>query len=280
MEKIKTATRSPVRDRLCRVCFLFVFLSLVYAGISHTLVSQLKMPALQFPGDDLTYWVFDLLSIPKFISGNFMPALFFDILLLASCVLTIVWPAARIWPRIFFIFYFVYFIIYSNYGMHHVHSRIGILLISFPFVIPGTEGFLLVWQGLRYYTCFIYVNAFCWKLVRGSWLFSQQGVLLIKRNLTPYLYFNPGSRMAGVYHFVLQHPAIAEIGVKAGFFAEGFFLVGFFTSRFDKYLLMLAILLPLGFLFMADALFFEVAFLSIVFYKSRKTALPSVKDHP
>ena len=134
-------------------------------------------------------------------------------------------------------------------------------------MLTDGRGFLLLWQGLRYYTCYIYGSAFLWKLFRGSWLFSQQGVLIMKKNLTPFLYYNPQSGLSKVYFWLFQHPAIPDLLIKTGFLLEGLFIIGFFTRRMDKYLFLLAIVLPLGFLFVADAMFFELAFLSVTFYK-------------
>ena len=278
METVISNNKRACRDKLCRICFILIFISLIYSFFSHTLVSQLKMPVLKFPYTDLTYWIFHLLRIPELISQNLPLALFFDGLLIGSCLMGCVFPGETKWPRIFFILYFIYFILFNSFGMHHTHSRIGILLMSAPFMIRDPDGFFLLWQGLRYYTCFIYASAFCWKLFRGSWLYEPQGILILKKNLTPYLYYNPQSQLSTIYNFVFLHSWIPDILVKAAFFLEGFFIVGFFTTRYDKFLFLLCFLLPLGFLFMADALFFEVAFLGIVFYKSRTMELFNLQE--
>jgi hypothetical protein len=270
MEKLKNRKKPGNRDHLCRICFILIFISLIYSFFSHTLVSQLLAPILKFPGTDLTYWVFNILLIPKWISGNPVPALFFDILLFATCLLCIYYPGKRIYSGTFSLLYFIYFIIYNNFGMHHVHSRIGILLLSAPFLAKSETGFEFLWQALRYYVCFIYSSAFCWKLFRGSGFYSQQGILILKKNLTAYLYFNPHSALSNIYYFLIRHPLVPDLIMKTGFIMEGLFVVGFLTRRFDKYLFLLSILLPLGFLFMADALFFELAFLSVVFYKIKR----------
>ena len=53
------------------------------------------------------------------------------------------------------------------------------------------------------------------------------------------------------------------IGFIAGTILEGLFIVGFFTRKYDKYLLIFSIFLPLGFWFTADAYFFEFLILSL-----------------
>jgi hypothetical protein len=40
---------------------------------------------------------------------------------------------------------------------------------------------------------------------------------------------------------------------------EGLFIIGFFTKKYDPVLFIISLILPLGFWFMADALFYEMA---------------------
>jgi hypothetical protein len=260
------------RERLCRIAFSLIFISLIYSFYSHTLVSQLMKPVLIFPSNDLTYWVFHLMHLPDMIKGNLPVSIAFDSCLFLSCLLCILYPKRRVWAIFFFILYLIYFIIFNSYGLFHAHKRVGVLLLPIPFMMAGDLGFLLVWKGLRYYVCYIYGTAFLWKLIRGSWLYSQQGVLVIKKNLTAYLYYNPESVLSKIYSWMIQHPAVPDILLKAGFIMEGLFIIGFFTRRIDKWLFLLSILLPLGFLFMADTLFLELTFLSVSFYGWNQSA--------
>src|ERR1700733_532964 len=106
MIKAKYERRKPdYRDRLCRISFILIFISLLYSFFSHTLLSQLKNPVLIFPSTDLTYWVFHILKIPEFITGHSVIALWFDIMLFISCVACLYYPSRRIWVKLFFILY-------------------------------------------------------------------------------------------------------------------------------------------------------------------------------
>lgn len=66
-----------------------------------------------------------------------------------------------------------------------------------------------------------------------------------------------------MYFWFLQNPGIVYAIFLAGFILEGFFIVGFFTKKFDMILFIISLLLPFGFWFMADALFYEMAILSL-----------------
>lgn len=266
------------RDRLCRIVFSLIFISLTYSFFSHTLTSQLQRPVLIYPGTDILYLVFHLLRLPEIISGHLLIAALFDSLMFLSCICSLIYPGRRFWAFLFFILYLIYFIIFNSYGLHHTHSKVAVLLLPVPFMIRDDRGFLLLWRGLRYYTCSIYATAFLWKLIRGSWLYPEQGLLIMKKNLTPYLYFNPQTVLSRIYASLFQQPFIPDLLFKAGFICEGLFIIGFFTRRMDKYLFVLAVLLPLGFLLVADAMFYELAFLSVTFYSwgqwSKKETVP------
>jgi hypothetical protein len=115
---------------------------------------------------------------------------------------------------------------------------------------------------LRYYTLFMYADAFLWKLFRGTWLFSKQGILIIKGNITPLLFSHPDYKLKSVYEYLFMHPGYADILFKAGFAFEALFIIGFFTKKYDTYFVVLSILLATGFLLLADAFAFELLILN------------------
>jgi hypothetical protein len=249
------------RNFICRLVFSCIFLLLCYEFFSHALLYQLRSPALVYPYVDITYLLFNLSGLQQAVSGSLTVSVLFSILLFVFCAAVIICPSKRIYIGLFSLFYFFYFLSYSNFGAHHVHSKIGILFITIPFAV-SSKNFVLLWEGLRYFTFFIYADAFIWKLVRGSWLFDKQGILIIKSNITPILYAHPDFRLKGLYEYLFLHPHYADILFKSGFVLEGLFLVGFFTKKFDLYFVFFSLLLAIGFYLMADAFAFELLILN------------------
>lgn len=258
------------KKRIARVVFALTFASLVLSFFSNTLLHQLRQPVLKYPYVDLTYWVMHYLQIPELITGNFWLACLFDLALFAFCILCFMYPEKRwcIWS--FIALYFVYFITFNTFGGHHTNHKIGFLLIAIPFTVSNYKSFNFLWQGLRYFLLFAYVDAFLWKFVRMAWLHADQGMLIMKKNQAAYLYFESDTVQAGLYRWLLLHPALVSGTYIAGVIMEGLFLIGFFTRKYDKFLLILSILLPLGFWFTADAYFFELLILSITLVNFHK----------
>jgi hypothetical protein len=251
------------RKWLCRLTFTFILLSLFYSFISHTLVHQMVNPVLRYPYVNPSFWLLILSGIPGFISGHPAVSLLFDISLAGSCILVLVKPDRRFLVLLFFILYSVYFSIYNIYGAEFTNYKVGILLAPIPFMVKAGTSFNFLWEGLRYLTLFAYGDAFLWKLFRGTWHFRSQGVLVIKKNLSGYLYFNPDTNLAHLYYWLLRHDAITDLLFKTGFFLEGLFLLGFITRRFDKLLFLVSLVLQIGFYLFADLVYWELLILSL-----------------
>ncbi|MDP4283011.1 MAG: hypothetical protein Q8891_01195 [Bacteroidota bacterium] len=247
---------------LCRIVFTLILIDLSIAGLSNTLTHQLQAPVLKYPYVDPTFWIMHLLRIPEFISSNFYFAWGLDISLFASCIGVLLFPQKKLLITLFIVSYFFYYIIFNSFSTHHNHFQIPVLIVPIAFLFSG-KAFTFSWEGLRYFCLFTYSGAFFWKLFRLSWLNPEQGILIVKKNLTPYLYFNPGSLLSNIYNWLLRNPLCLEIMFLTGFAIEGAFIVGFFTKKFDKYLLVLSLILPIGFWFFADVPFFAQVILSL-----------------
>lgn len=248
---------------LGRIVFVFILLSLLNAYGSHTMLHQLRQPVLTFPYVDPVYWAAHLVRIPEMLTQHSSLALCFDVLLTACCLLCVLFPARRGFVAAFLILFFLYFITFNSYGAHHTHSKVGLLLMPIPFLFRREQAFALMWQVMRYNTLFIFSCAFFWKLVRFSVDFPEQGMLIVRRNLAPYLYFNGDTWLAEWYTWLLQHPGVTGLLFICGFLLEGSFLTGFFTRKWDRFLFAASLLLVLGFYFMADASFAELLIFSI-----------------
>lgn len=253
------------RTRIARIVFGLALVSLVLSFFSHTLLHQLQQPVLKFPYVDTTYWIMHYLQIPEMITGHFWLACLFDLALFAFCILSLLYPQKRLFIWSFIVLYFVYFISFNTFGCHHTNNKIGFLLIALPFTVADDKSFSFLWQGLRYFLCFAYADAFLWKFFRLAWLHTSEGMLIMKMNQAAFLYLEPNTWSAGFYRWLLHYPGLLQAAYITGAIMEGLFIIGFFTRKYDRLLLVLSILLPVGFWLTADAWFFELLILSLTF---------------
>ncbi len=250
-----------------RVVFAFIILCILYAYSSNLLLHQLQSPILKYPYVDPVYWLMHLTGIPEFFTSSYYTALSFDILLFTSCLLAFLFPLKRIFIVFYLTLFFIYFVCINTFGAHHSHAAVGLLLAPLPFLFKSDTSFSLMWQALRYYTLYLYASSFLWKLFRGTWLHWEQGILILKKNITPYLFYNNDAMLSKLYWWLLQHPSLVNTLFIIGFILEGAFIVGFFTKRLDKILYLFSFILVTGFWLLADALFFQTLVLSLTLVK-------------
>jgi hypothetical protein len=249
------------RSFITRLVFGVIFLILLLKLFSHTLLHQLESPVLKFAFIDPIYLLFTISGFSEFIIERHWLSLIIDILMMVSVLAVLIYPLRRIYVIVFSVAYFIYFIIYNLYGMHHVHSTIGILFIVLPFWAKTNRRFDALWEAVRYYTLLIYSIAFFWKLIRGSWFNSGQALAILQYNLSEYIFHNPEAWQTDVYTFFIQNHYFLDILHIVAIAMEGVFMIGFFTKRFDHWLILNGIVLHLGIIFFVDADFTEILIL-------------------
>lgn len=235
------------------LCFFFL------RFIEHTTASSLLAPPLFAAQLDITYWAFQLLHLPGFLIYNQPGAILFDFLLFLSGVLAFIFPLTRKWIIFFTILVFLQAISFNSYGMHHTHSLAGFMIVLFPFWIKDSEKFNKLWQGVRYYVCFIYSISFIWKAFVTQVIFNwEQGIATFKPNLVEYLYHNPEGLLSGFYRWCISNAWFLNTGNLMVVLLEGIMLIGFFTKKWDRALFWIPVIIHLATFIFADVLFFEL----------------------
>jgi hypothetical protein len=256
---------------LTRLVFLFIFLSLTFRFFINTTPSHFLQPSLFLLRFDYTYWAYKLSPIPDVIIQNKTGAYIFDVLLFATCLLSILFPLKRIFIICFGCLFFVYTLSYNMYIVHHAHPLSVMTLITLPFWAAKKENWKLLWEGMRYYICFIYTASFIWKTIYGtSFFFWNNGVNSAKLNLAEYIYHNPGSIISALLRYLISHPACLNIGNIIIVLLEGTMVIGFFTKKFDKYLMLLPVIIHIATYFFSDVFFIEMLVLIFLFFSNRQ----------
>lgn len=253
------------RKWLARLVFGGVILSLIYRWWAHSLLSQLAEPVFIYPYVDLTYWAIHLMQIPQFIAGHYGLAVVFDLLLFLTAIGSFFFVQKRIFPIAFGLLYLIYFVSYNSFGIHHTHCMVGVLLISIPFWFKNDRTFTLLWEGLRYFTLWIYFSAFLWKLLRGSLFNYEQGVANFMNENATHIALNPDGWLTPFYSFFIAHPGLAFLASTLAILMEGLFVIGFFTKKYDWSWLVLPIVFhTMTFLFI-HVMFYELLILNLTF---------------
>jgi hypothetical protein len=106
--------------------------------------------------------------------------------------------------------------------------------------------------------CYVYVSAFIWKLFIGkSLLFWNQGVNSAKYNLVEYIYHFPHSYLSAFYRWFIAHPDLLNAGFVGTTLLEGALVIGFYTKKWDRLLVLFIILIHFISYLFSDVFFAE-----------------------
>jgi hypothetical protein len=257
-----------VLTRLVTGSILF-FLVMRFA--EQTTLSGLLSPPLFAVDLDFTYWLYKWSGIASLIVQNPTGAILFDILLFATGILSFLFPLQRKWIIPFSILLFLYTLSFNTFATHHLGQVSGFMVVLLPFWVGDNYKFTLAWEGMRYFTCFIYCMAFIWKTFIGnSFYYMQQGVNSFKMNLVDYMFLNPDSFMSSIYRYCLRHEWILNGGEKAVILLEGIMVIGFFTKKYDKALILAPVIIHVTTYFFSDVFFIELLVLDLSFLSIRQ----------
>jgi hypothetical protein len=247
------------RKIIARLVFSYILIFLIYRFFINATPSNLLGPPLKVLNFDFTYWVYQLLHLQDVIVYNQTGGEIFDIVLFASCILCILFPSKNGLPIIFGILFFIYAITYNTYIVSHSHPLAVTMLITIPFFFKQDKYWKILWEGMRYYICYIYTISFVWKVFIGkSFFFWDQGINSFKLNLVEYLYHFPATTASSVYKYFITNPYLLNIGHLLIVLLEGVMVIGFFTKKYDRQLMIVPVLIHGATYFAADVFFMEM----------------------
>ncbi|MDQ6755853.1 MAG: hypothetical protein M3004_02870, partial [Bacteroidota bacterium] len=186
-------------------------------------------------------------------------------------IIPIFFPLQRFYIICFTLLFIIYEIAYNMYIIHNAHPLTVMSLITFSFWMKKNRDWKLLWQGLRYYICFIYFASFLWKAIFGGALFYwNTGVNSVKLNLAEYIYHNPETNASLLLKYFIAHPLYLNLGYIFIVLLEGLMAVGFFTRKYDKYLLMIPVFIHVSTYFFSDVFFIEMLVLIFLFFSDKQ----------
>ncbi len=241
---------------MARVVFGWLFAVLVYFFFNNSLLSQLQQPVLVYPGSDNTFWLLHILDVPQFLLYHYTAALAFDILLTCSCIICVVLPQQRLFTWISIIGVWILYIAYCSAAGKH-YAQIGYLLAPIPFLALRAQKFDLLWNLFRYWVCFLYVSAGLYKLYYGGFGYEQNMSHILVQENAEWFIFNKTGLQHTVIDWLIQHPGFSQWLYRGAVLTDLALITGFFTRRFDKWLLAGLLAFHLGNLFLLHISFVE-----------------------
>ena len=130
----------------------------------------------------------------------------------------------------------------NSFQTLHTHYLAGLFFASIPFCFHRETIQNLLWQGVRYYTCWVYSCAFLWKFCRGFWQYPLHAKAIILAENATYLAQHHDNFIAKIQIWLIANPSFAHVLLDVGMVVQALFIVGFFTKKLDKWLFILPFL--------------------------------------
>lgn len=236
------------RDKrtLLFVYFAFYYTVFLFFFIDHRLLSQYR-PILFNYNRDLTELAFIWTGIPKWMIGHPGSFLWADVGVLLVPVVLLGYFIRRgrfsLLPGVLFSFCLGIYLLLANifWQVHH-EPFILYFLLSFAFWTNREQRWYTVMAGCRYYFLYVFASAAVWKIARGALFNGQEMSRILLMHHTDLLSGPCDSLSCRAYFYLIDHPALSWCFYAAGVLLEVSFVVGFFTRRWDRLLLGLAVL--------------------------------------
>lgn len=264
------------------VYFVFYFCVLVHFGLSNQLLSQYNPISFSHNHDIAELLVISTGLPATMISKPFLFLLIDVCMIIVPCCLICYFLVRRkffILIGILFSFTItLYLLLQDILTQSHAESFMGILILSFCFLSNRQNIFYYVLSMGRYFIIYVFVSAAAWKILRGTYLNREHfSDILISQHANILNGGHCSEVLCRLYQYLIDHPALSFTIYILAILMELTFIIGLFTKRADKLLLILAIVF-----FAADHLFMRITYwpfmvLGITFLLGNNNRTESVK---
>ncbi len=177
------------------------------------------------------------------------------------------------------IFNFVYAMTISSMSVLSIEAFMGWILIPLIFAWRSDANYRLTVEVLRYFFILIFASAALWKIRGGGIFYPEQMAGILLKQHTALLVDDPTHWFSRLVFFMCRHFWLSWSLYAIATLVELFFLVGFFTKKYD----MLLIILFIGFVlfnyfFMRINYFSWVAFIGCFWFAGERVSKMATRD--
>jgi len=223
---------------------------------------------------DGTTWLFMLTDVHLWLLDNKAGWFIFDGLFYSMPLLYwLVYQKSMKWASLvavlMLIVNWIYVQCYTLFPTNSIEAHVGWLLYPFLLMAIKPKSFYFLMHAMRYVFLFFFASAAIWKLRQGGIFNPEQmsGILLMQH--AQFLVDAPDYWYSKMIYWLIKHPPIGYVLYAGATVLELFFLVGFFTKKYDKFLIALFIIFLITDYLVMRIPYFEVLPLALPLLWSR-----------
>ena len=253
-------------------CFLFFHMVRMINGLG---LFQLGQPFIHEVRQDPLVWSLTHSGIPELFAGTPWLSLTMDIVVIIPCLLILILKLSQksiiklvVIHLILFAFYLLIIFAFPSLS---VRKYLGLAIVPVVFLFTQEKSYAKAIKLLRFYVLFIFSSAAIWKILRGPVFESDQFVNILRNQHLEHLVLFPNHITTHIANYLINHPGVAfTFYILIALWQLGF-LVGFFTRKYDKILLLAMIVFILGdFLVMRVEYWEFIVFIPLFFFRRKK----------
>lgn len=196
---------------------------------------------------DITRNLLMLTNLQNVLIEHFWIRQLFDIVylllpLLLCYVVVMEKRGARLLAIVTSLFSMIYGIFLASFTYISLDLFVAWFFIPLVFYPYSPKGFYYVLHSLRYIFILLFFSAGLWKIRAGGIFNPEQmsGILVMQHK--QYLAGNSGDWFVQVLNYLIEHKMVSYLVYLLGTFAELIFIIGFFTRKCDRLLLLFFLL--------------------------------------
>jgi hypothetical protein len=136
----------------------------------------------------------------------------------------------------------VYVQCYTLFPTNSIEAHIPWLLFPLLFCTVSLRSFYFVMQGQRYFFLYFFLSAGIWKLVNGGAFEPTQMSAILMDQHKDFLITSPDYWQSKIIYLLISMPLTAFALYWLGILIELSFIIGFFSRRYDRLLVVFFVL--------------------------------------
>ncbi len=214
------------------------YLIQIWRFFSHDLLSQM-VPRTRLLTYDVPSLALASTSIPEYLILHPRAFVWIDVIYFILPLLCYVLYIRRVSgvfmvPALFF-FYF-HSVLLAQFPTVSLEGTIDVQLIPFMFLVRRDQDVSLMSGALRYVMCIVMMAAGFWKFYTGAVMVPEQMSRILMDHNMYYMQYGTGWEYA-LGGFLIERPFLAQSLYVAAALLELSFVIGFFTKKYDRVLL-------------------------------------------
>ena len=204
------------------ICFIISGVS--FQGLHHVVYFNF--------GIDPIYWLFFLLEIPQLIYNHHEMGLILDMIILLLLLHSVFIKENKYINWSLFILLMLYYVSLTA-TLGHRNYQTGFFIMIIPFLFSNQINRKFAFEGIRYFYIFFYFSSGIFKIINNGIFEPMLLSSTLKTQFTPYFIETNLSWRTSLNLFLIKHTYVAYLMYCVSVFIETFFVIGFFTKKWD-----------------------------------------------